>query len=587
MSLIDLFIKKLRSTKRVSTGVFLLLWAVSVHAQTPTAPVAATAAPGAKGAAAVPPAKAPTASASATSVHAGSGGNSLPTPSNRPLRLRDYNIPGMETTVDIDSFAPLDLVTVLGMFARQAGLKNVIISGGVSGQTARLKLAGISVADALDVVLSMNNLAYQVHDSIIEIMTDAEYTLKNGSSFYDQRQVEMVDLKYADPQRVVSTLDQMNGDTGLIVADTVTGTLILIDRPEKIKAMKDVIARTDVETSIRANATETRTFPLQYAEVDTVAAEVTQLLTEKVGSIRTDKRTKTIMVTDLPGVMKNVSRLVAVFDRKPKQVFIEAKVVEVSLSDDYSMGINWDHLLQGVDPRFSLESISTPGLPATPAGELTYKTIVGGADLTVVLEALKSVGKTEIISNPHLAVTDGQEAKLEVVEDQPYREVQFESGTTNITGVTYQFKKVGVQLSVTPRINDDEFITIDVQPEISSISQWYDGAPQEGTPVIKKALAQTTVVVKDGVTVIIGGLIQDRKDTSTTQVPLLGSIPVLGRLFRYDSTSLLNTETVIFLTPRITNGEESTPLMRDTKKASKPLRTLGTESGTKATKPVR
>ena len=199
---------------------------------------------------------------------------------------------------------------------------------------------------------------------------------------------------------------------------------------------------------------------------------------------------------------------------------------------------------------------------------------------------LRTIGDTRILSNPHIAVMDAQEATIEVIEDQPYKEVQLESGTTNVTGVTYLFKKVGIQMSVTPRINDNKYITVAVKPEISSISQWYDGAPQEGTPVIRKALAETSVVVKDGVTIIIGGMIRDRKDTSTTKVPLLGSIPLLGRLFRYDSTSSQNTEIIVFLTPRIISGEEPFLLMKDVKKTPKPLRPVGGTSR-KELKPVR
>lgn len=557
----------------VLSGLLWLIVVPHLRGQAGDATPAATGTSGGRGAA----------QASSTPANSTTAAVGIPA----PKRLRDYNLPNFDKHVDIESFDAMDLIEVLKSIDYYAKLKNVVISSSVQGQTARLKLKDMPAADALEVILSINRLAYMVTGETLEIMTDDEYKLKNGASFFDQRQVETVDLKYADPQRVATTLDQINGDSGLIVADTVTGTLILIDRPEKIEAMKEVIAKTDIATVSRVMPTETRIFPLQYGDPDVVAQEVTLLLTEKVGSVRTDKRTRTLIVTDLPHVIKNVSRLVAVFDRKPKQVFIEAKVVEVALSDDFSMGINWEHMFQGLDPRFSLASASSPGSPSTPVGQLTYKTIAGGGDLTIVLEALKSVGETEIISNPHISVTDGQEAKIEVVEDQPYAEVQFESGTTNVTGKTYTFVKVGVQLSVTPTINDDDFISVDVQPEISSISQWYDGGPQEGTPVVKKALAQTTVVVKNGVTVIIGGLIKDRKDTSTTSVPLLGNIPVLGRLFRYDSTSVQNTETVVFLTPRITSGEESVPLMRDTQKTAKPLRTTKTEDGTKAAKPVR
>jgi general secretion pathway protein D len=181
---------------------------------------------------------------------------------------------------------------------------------------------------------------------------------------------------------------------------------------------------------------------------------------------------------------------------------------------------------------------------------------------------------------------DGEEAAIEVVEDQPYKEPKLESGTTNVVGVTYLFKKVGVMLRVKPKISEEGFINVAIKPEISSISAWYDGAVQEGTPVIKSAHAETTVTVKDGVTIIIGGLIKDRKDTVNSKVPFLGSIPLIGRFFSHDSVGTVNTETVVFMTPRIITGEEAFLRMKDMKKSPKPMRSVG-DGEAKQPKPVR
>jgi type IV pilus assembly protein PilQ len=227
-----------------------------------------------------------------------------------------------------------------------------------------------------------------------------------------------------------------------------------------------------------------------------------------------------------------------------------------------------------------------PGALANPTAALTYNTIAGVADLTAILEALKAYGKTEIIAEPHVSVLDGQEAKIEVVEDQPYKEITLESGTTNVTGVTYLFKKVGVQLAVTPKINDRNFISVSIKPQISSITEWYNGAPQEGTPVVRISYAETTVMVKDGVTIIIGGMIKDHKSRKVSQVPFLGSIPLLGRLFQYEAVSSGKEETTVIMTPRIVTGDEYYPRQRDMKKEPKPLRSAGNQDE-KRPKPVR
>ena len=510
-----------------------------------------------------------------------------PAAADGPKRLSDYDLPGLDAMVNLDSLDSWDVVQLIEFLAYRGGLKNIVIGNGVSGLTTKLKFENVTVADALEVVLSVNQLAYEINSGIMTIMTDEEYLSKYGRSFNDQKQVKVVELKYADAAHVAEMLTPLKSPIGTVVSDAVTASLILIDTPGKLAEMEAVIARADIKTISRVMATETESFVLQYAEMDDIRGGVETILSKEAGSLHTDRRTKTLIVTDLPHNMVKIKELVALFDTRPKQVFIEAKIVDVTLDDQFSMGINWDYVFEGLDPRFQVGAISGPAMPTTPIGTLSYRTIMAGEELNMVLQALRTVGETKVLSNPQIAVLDGQEATFEVVEDQPYKEVTLESGTTNITGVTYLFKKVGVQLNVTPRINDDRFISVLVKPEVSQITQWYDGPPQEGTPVIRKSLTETTVLVRDGVTIIIGGLIKDEKSEFTEQVPLLGSIPILGALFRTKGESVVKRETVVFLTPRLISGEEPYLRMRDEKKQPRPMRTVGDRPQGKQLKALR
>jgi len=502
-----------------------------------------------------------------------------------PKRLADYDIPGLTNMVDLTSLVPMDVVQVIEILAHSGGLRNIVIGKGVAGMTTKLKLSDVTVAEALEIVLSVNSLAYQIKNGIMTIMTDEEYRILNGASFYDHKAVRLIELKYADPVRVATMLEKMKSTIGTIVADPVTGTIILIDTPEKISEMQVVVAKADMPTVSRIIPTETKTFVLQYSDLEKMQSEIAAMVTKEAGTVRADRRTRTLIVTDLPHNMRRIEQLIQTFDQRSKQVFIEAKIMQTTLSDQFSLGIDWNTLMEGLKPRYAVQAVSLTPASASPIGTLRYNTIAAGGDLQVILEALKQVGKTTILSNPHIAVMDGEEATIEVVTDQPYKEVAIESGTTNVTGVTYLFKKVGVQLAVTPRINDENLISVAVKPEISSISTWYDGLPQEGTPVIRKSLAETSVMVKDGVTIIIGGMIENSQDTHTYRVPFLGAVPILGRFFRSDAETKENNEIVVFLTPRIVTGEEPHQRMQDMKKAPKPMRTVG--SGPKPMKPVR
>lgn len=503
-----------------------------------------------------------------------------------PKRLRDYDLPGLEQQVKLTSIGAWKVVELIEFLAHKGALNNIVIGKGVSGLTTKIKFDDVTVGDALEVVLSVNDLAYEVKGGIITIMSDEAYKLLHGTSFYDQKEVRVVELAYANAERVAQLLAPIKSTIGTVVHDSLTGTLILVDTPEKISEMQGVIRTADIETVARVLPTETETFVLQYASLEDIQDEVRDALTKEGGSLRSDRRTRTLIVSDLPHNMPRVRELIRLFDRRPRQVFIEAKAVDVTLSDDFKFGVSWDHLFQGLDPRFDVKTVSAPDAIVDAVGTLSYRTILAGGDLGMVLQALKELGETKVLSNPQIAVMDGQEATIEVVEDQPYKEVTLETGTTNVTGVNYLFKKVGVQLNVTPRINEDKFISMDIRPEISQITEWYDGLPQQGTPVIRKSLAETTVMVRDGVTIIIGGMIKTEKAERRDGIPVLGRIPLLGRLFRSDGVSTVNRETIVFLTPRIISGEEPFLRMKDMKKTPKPLRPVGLAGG-KRLKPIR
>lgn len=499
-----------------------------------------------------------------------------------PRRLRDYPLPGLTNTVSLKTLDPWEIGQLIDFLAYRGGLNNVIIGKGVSGLTTKLKFDEIPVADALEIVLTLNNLAYEIRNGVMTIMTDADYQAIHGVSFYENKQVCVLDLKYADPTHVASLLSPLKSPQGTVVADGVTGSLILIDTPERLREMRGIVERADLPTVSRIVPTETRAFALRYAEPEKIEAEVRALLTKEHGSVRSDARTRSLLVTDLPHILQRVQHLVSVFDVPRRQVFIEAKIVTVLLEDQFKMGINWDHLLESANPRLAVASAVNRMAVVEPnsgVGTLTYRTILGGGDLNVVLDLLKTVGETRILSNPHVAVLSDEEAVIKVVRDEPYAEAQLEAGTTNVVGETIKFIEVGVKLTVKPRVSDDGFISMSIQPEISDVVREYQAFRK--VPVVQRSFAETAVMVRDGQTLMIGGMIQNKRITGKAQVPILGQIPLLGALFRSTSESVKTEETVVFLTPRVITGDRLVPLTRDLEKTPKPPRTRApAEKGT-------
>lgn len=500
----------------------------------------------------------------------------------KPRLLTEYGLPGLDKKISLDMPDAMDVVDLIKFLAVKGEL-NIIIGREVAG-TSKLMLKDVTLGDALEIVLAANGLAYEIKGNIVKVMTDKEYRDLHGEGFYERKQAKIIELKYAKPGNMAQLLENIKSSLGKIVFDNDTGTLVLIDTPEKIKEMEEVIRKAEIPTVQRIMPTITTNFVLQYATVEEIEPKITPMLTKDVGDMRADKRTKTLIVTDLPHALKKIGDLVAIFDRAQQQVFIEAKIVQVQLTDSYRLGVNWDYLFQGLDPRFSLRPVSkTSGVlgldPAAAAaqglgGSVTYHTIAAGADLNAVVQALSTVGKTRLLQNPHIATVDGKEATIKAITTQPYSELQYESGSSNIVGKTYKFVDVGVTLGVTPRINELGYITCDIRPEVSSVLNWYDANPattegNSGVPVVKKSYAETSISVKDGVTIIIAGMIDETESKKRTQVPFFGSIPLLGVLFRADEVIKENSEIIVLLTPRIVTGDKFFERSKDMKKPMK------------------
>jgi len=495
-----------------------------------------------------------------------------------PKSISDYDFPGLKKKISLDIRA-MDVNHFLKFLAIEGDL-NIVASNSITG-LVNLLINDVDIGDALSIILSMNNFAYEVHGNIIKVMTNDEYKAKHGVDFYDQRLTVIYQLEYASVSNVGTMLGNVKSEIGKIIYDESTGTLVLIDTPVKIKEMEEVIKKEELTTVTRVLPTITRVFELKYAKVEDVKSEITEALTTDIGSMRSDTKTNTLVITDLPHQMEKIEILIKTFDRKTRQVFIEAKIVEVTLTDTFQWGIDWDVMLSwaykiGELSAFTFQPEVT--LPLALTGDFGKLTVekVSGRELNVVLEILDTLTDTRIISSPHIIVGEGKEAVIEVIEKQPYSEdttVTAEGGTST-QSETYQWVDVGVTLSVTPYINEDEYINMLIKTVVSSISTWYGGEAQAAgaVPVVKSANAETTVSIKDGVSILIAGLIKENKTKTVNKIPILGDLPLVGPVFQNISDDVRRTETIIFLTPRIVGGGKPFLLEKDMPKPMKGLR---------------
>jgi type II secretory pathway component GspD/PulD (secretin) len=492
--------------------------------------------------------------------------------------ISEYSFPGLQKKISLD-VREMDMAQFLKFLATEGNL-NIITSKSVTGPVSLL-INDVTIGDALELALAMNGFAYQVRGNVITVMTTAESKTMFGVEFYDQRQTAIYQLKYASPKNVAAMLGNIKSDIGKIVFDDTTGTLILIDTPAKVKEMDTVIQKQELPTVSRVVPTEVRLYELKYTKVETVKDEVSKILTPEIGSMRTDIRTNTFVVTDLPHVLDKMDILVKAFDRKVREVFIDAKIVEVTLNDKFQWGVDWSKVITLAGKFSAITLVPQAAFPlaldkVTGMGKMTVSTTSTDNKLDVVLEALDTLTETRILSNPHITVEEGKEATVEVIEKQPYQEetTTTATGGTTTNALSYQWVDIGVSLSVTPSINQDGYISMVIKPVMSSITTWYGGLAQAAgsVPVVKSSNAQTTVTIKDGVTIIIAGLVKDNKNKSEEKIPVLGDIPWIGWAFRRINDEISRTETVVFLTPRIVTGDTAFLLEKDQPKPLKEIK---------------
>ena len=492
---------------------------------------------------------------------------------------------GIVGTISLD-LRNIDIVDALKFLSMKASL-NIITTKAVTGRVT-LMVENAAIQDVFDLMLRSNSLAYDKRGDLYNVMTQEEYRSLYGKSFSDVRKVKVFYLKYTVPEQAFSLLDMLKSEVGRVMVDPESGNVLVMDAPARLELMDGVLKDFEEKNTVRV-------FKLQYAKAkDVEEALKSQLDTKKVGLIKSDERGNQIIVQTLPERMEQIASLISQLDQKTKEVIIDVSIVQVKLSNDHELGVQWEGLFDlglgsglsylGSTPFTSVQAANDPwrsrqatldavgGVGSYPFSgtttnyssgtkkigtqEMHLGLINGKQDFDTLIKYLETFGSTKIMSNPKLAVVNNQEAKIHVGQKEAYVTTTTTTGqTTNTVSEQVTFVDVGVMVSVVPTINDDGYVSLKVKAEINSVLSILVTPTKNQIPIIDTSLAETTVMVKEGSTVIIGGLKKDSKVESTTQTPFLGSLPILGHLFKDKTTSTQRTELLIILTPRVITGD--------------------------------
>ncbi len=288
---------------------------------------------------------------------------------------------------------------------------------------------------------------------------------------------------------------------------------------------------------------QTEVFVIRYATAESINNALVTALSER-GQISVDDRTNSIIITDIPYKLQEIGRMLPILDSPTAQVMIEAKLVEIDVSYANEMGIDWSIGNLNRSNELTHGGMSTEDLSVgTGTGSISFGSITSMLDINATLSFLESQNHAHILSEPRIAIIDNMTGTVISGKEIPLTLLD-PSGNAYIT--MYQ---IGVELTVTPHINADNNVTLELQPSVSELS---GEATTGALPIILTQSANTTLMIDDGATAVIGGIMRSKHTTVRRAIPLLGHIPLLGSLlFSYNSDRMEQTELVIFVTPHI------------------------------------
>ena len=472
------------------------------------------------------------------------------------------------------------------------------------------RIAQLQNADADELVKSLRPLVdnkvgviTSYSDSNIILITDRESNVRRLMSIIDAvnsvdaQLMETVVLQNSSAEEVERVLNKVlsqqtrkrGSSKPVVAADPRTNTLILFGDDEARSYLRRLVKDLDSEVSSQSNI---RVKYLKYAKAEelvTVLKSISDTIVKDEQSagrttagggnalsinIEAHEQTNSVVLSGSPHIINDLEKVIRDLDIRRAQVLVEAIIIEVTDNKAKELGVQW--LFRGADDgtvpvggiNFSGGASGTgssPGIISLLAGEeaaatalsglrgaaIGFGKISDGFSFATLVSALASDSESNILSTPSLLTLDNEEASILVGQEIPVLTGSTASSTNTNPFQTIERQEVGTKLLLTPQINDGDAVQLSIEQEVSSLSPSTSAADV----ITNKRTIKTTVLVNDGATIVLGGLIDDQVNEQSAKIPLLGDIPLLGRLFRADNTSTSKRNLMVFIRPTIVRDQ--------------------------------
>ena len=453
----------------------------------------------------------------------------------RPAKSPEEKLPGLIVT-EIEgkreperlysfSLRDADIREVLMALSKQTSF-NIVVDQDVQGRVT-VDLKNVSMVEALDTLTELLDLNYRIRQNMVRVGKPAPET-------------RIFSLQYVNLKRTSSSSATAQiGTAGGGITGTTTGG-----------GGGGTSGSTTVSTSTDTDL---------WRDIE---AGVTKLLSP-AGKMVVNKQGSNILVTDLPKFLDRIgSFLESVEGSVQRQVLIEARIVEVTLTGEFRFGLDWGAIAQAAALR---------GASTISAGKIIGQSLSPGAggfqigvvstDFRAILETISTQGELQVISSPKLATLNNQTAVIRAGTDEVFFETRV-SETPSLTGtqtsrtVNPRTVTIGVVLGVTPQVGADGTVVLHIHPTVTEKRGEAKSAIGDTFPILDVREADMIVRAREGQVVVIGGLMQEKRIDSDSKVPILGDLPGIGRLFRSTTQEVRKTELVVLLSPTVMVGKK-------------------------------
>ena len=412
--------------------------------------------------------------------------------------------------------------------------------------------------EILDSILLANDFSYRPVGKSLVIMPIS----KLGKANHPLLRTVVVPLRFSDPKDILPAATLLSSPQGAILEIASARSVMIVDFPDRVATITKMIQDLD-EAASRVRGTgggddtrlDVRTFRVQYVLAASLKEPLSNLLSPD-GKIATMARENKVVIVDYPPQLRLAERQFKQLDVPQTQIRITAFIYDVSLEDMKQLGINWNQISKGrfdangdAKSLFTIDSTTAATAASGAIGSaITFMNLSRNFDITAVVNALEQANDSRLLANPTVTVLNNETAVLEAIREIPFQQLTQTQQGGNIG--TIGFREAGIRLTVTARAADDGTVLLDVEPSFSRVAGTTDAAAG-AQPIIDKSSAKTMVRVASGQTMVIGGLRQRTDIGGFNGVPYLKDAWLIGPLFRGKTTTVRESELIVFITPEI------------------------------------